>query len=456
MRTPVLYRIGRAAGRILVGFYFRRVEIAGGGNIPKSGPAIFAANHPQSLTDALVLGLATPRVLHFLAHSGLFRSPVSAFFLRGAGVIPVHRKADAGGAGNLNLEMFRDCRLALEGGEAIAVFPEGVSRQERRLQNLKTGTARIALESEAPSEFALGVRVIPVGINFESRWRFRSRVLVNVGVPIPAAKYREAYGEDPRGAVGRMTDELQEQLGGLVVNLGRNELEHLVEDAEEIYRDELLDRPDFSISGESRFSKEQTLSREIARAVDHFDSEDPELIWQLRQSLREYRRKRDRLRISEKLLRQDADPGLRKEVFRLLALILLGGPFWAYGTLWNILPYRLTGRLAKRKTGDPTKVHWFQLSYGAIIYSLYYPPLLWLAHGVLGTGGMLAFAASLIPTGFFARWFARLLHHRRETVRYAWLAAFRGYYLNEMRRLRRHIVHEMDVARERYVEEVGR
>jgi len=381
---------------------------------------------------------------------------VGAFLLRGAGVIPVYRKADEGGAGERNVEMFRDCRFALEAGEALAVFPEGVSRQERRLQNLKTGTARIALESESPSGFSLGVRVVPVGINFESQRRFRSRVLVNVGEPLLAADYRDGYEEDPRGTVSRMTDDLQKRLGDLVVNLGRNELEEMVEEAEWLYRDELLERPDVSVPGESRFSKEQTLSREIARAVNYFGSEDPELIWQLRHLLREYRRKRDRLRISEKLLRQDADPRLRNEVARLIALILLGGPFWVYGTLWNILPYRLTGFLAKRKTDDRTKFHSFQLSFGAIVYSLYYPPLLWLAHGLLGTGGMLAFAASLIPTGFFARWFARLLHHRRETVRYAWLAGFRGYYLNEMRRLRRHILQEMDAARDRYVEEVGR
>ncbi len=218
----------------------------------------------------------------------------------------------------------------------------------------------------------------------------------------------------------------------------------------------MLDRPDLSIPGESRFSREQTLSREIARAVNYFHAEDPELIWQLKQLLREYGRKLDRLRISEKLLREDADPRLRKEVPRLIALILLGGPFWAYGTLWNILPYRLTGWLAKRKASDRTKFHWYQLTYGAIFYSLYYPLLLWLAHGLLGPGGMLVFAASLIPTGFFARWFARLFDHRRETVRYAWLAGFRGYYLNEMRRLRRHILHVMDAARERYIEEVGR
>lgn len=447
-----LYRAARFPGRIALRFYFSRFEIVGRENLPARGPLLVAASHPQSITDALVLGAALDRELHFLAHSGLFSRPVTAFVLRRAGVIPVYRRGEGDDAATRNVETFRECRAALEAGQAIAIFPEGVSKAEPRLQQLRTGTARIALDAEEAHRFALGVRIVPVGISFESRRRFRSRVLLNIGRPIEAAAYRDAYRDDPRAAVVALTGTLRGRLGDLVVNVERSEMEPLIEDIEETYRDELLRRPGLEIAGGSPLARDITLSREIARAVDHYLERDPEWLWQLAGIHREYRRKRERLRVSESFLRSDRAPRLRAEAPRLLAVAISGFPIWAYGTLWNILPYRLTGWAAKRKCDDETKLHWYQLSYGTVIYGIYYPPLMIAAAAVLGAWGMAGFGLSLIPTGFFARWYARALAHRRAAFRYAWLSVSQTYYLQEIRRLRLRLLDEMDQALRVYLE----
>ncbi|MBC8426655.1 1-acyl-sn-glycerol-3-phosphate acyltransferase, partial [bacterium] len=77
--------------RLGVRVYFRKLEISGAGNIPPQRPIIFASNHPHSVTDALLLGLGAGRMLHFVAHSGLFRHRLQSWFLRSCGVIPVFR-----------------------------------------------------------------------------------------------------------------------------------------------------------------------------------------------------------------------------------------------------------------------------------------------------------------------------------------------------------------------------
>src|SRR6185295_5426452 len=63
------------------------------------------------------------------------------------------------------------------------IFPEGISHDEPHLQPLRTGAARIALEAEL--KFGpLGVSIVPVGLVFDERGTFRTRVLVVVGEPI--------------------------------------------------------------------------------------------------------------------------------------------------------------------------------------------------------------------------------------------------------------------------------
>ena len=451
MKTPWLYRVARMIGRVILGFYFRKVEIAGGHHVPGQGPVLFAANHPQSITDALILGVSLGRPLHFIAHSGLFKSPVRAWFLNRAGVIPVLRSSEIDGALGENLEMFRSCRLALEKGHAIAIFPEGISFDERRVQRMKTGTARIALESEAQNNFDLGVQIVPLGINFESQKWFRSRVLVTVGEAISVSGYVQDYDRDPVGAVQRMTADLHRAVSKLVVHVEDSELERLVRDIEEVYQSEILTDPDLVVPGDSSFKQKQHVSREIARSVDYYQKTNPVLVWRLATLLKEYRRKRARLQLSDRYLSDAGGPTLKGEVLRVVFLSILGFPIAAYGAVWNVVPYKLTGLLAKRAAKDATKFHWFQLTYGTIIYLCFYPPLFYLALKVLGTSGTILFGASLVVTGLFSRWYGRAFSRRRSGLRFAYLAATNGYFVQELKKLRRQIITTMDGAREEYL-----
>jgi glycerol-3-phosphate O-acyltransferase/dihydroxyacetone phosphate acyltransferase len=317
---------------------------------------------------------------------------------------------------------------------------------------MRTGTARIALESEAENGFRLGSLVVPVGIHFESSTRFRSRVLVRIGRPIVAAEYADAYDRDPREAVLELTESLRKRLAALIVNLERSELDQLVSDVEAIYREELLHRRDLEIPGRSPFAKNVHLSQEIAKAVGFYAVRDPGLVLRLQRLLAEYRRKRRRLRLSDEFLRGTRGPSLGGELARLGASALFALPVAGYGALWNFVPYKLTGRVAKRLAADETKVHYYQLSVGAVLYLLYYPPLLFAAFKVLGVLPGALFGVSLVPTGFFARWYARRLWRRGAGVHYAYLALTKGYYVQDLIRLRRRIIAGMDDAVAGYLE----
>lgn len=419
---------------------------------------MFAANHPQSIIDSFILGWAADRMLHYLGHAGLFRSPVRRWFLRGSGVIPVYRRGEsqdeASDQGDRNQDAFRESFTVLERGGAIGIFPEGISLPGRKVQPMKTGAARIALGAEHQNGWKLGARIVPAGITFESAGRFRSRVLVVFGDAIEMKEWRAKYERDPSAAVQSVTTLLEERISSLVTNV-EGERSEIVRDLERVYREELASRPELALATLSKFQREQLLSREIAKAVEHYERTDSAVVWEARRALRRYRGRLERLRISDRVMRAGESPSFRREVAKSIAIGIAGLPFAAYGALWNILPYKLTGYLAARKAPDATQFHQYQILFGALLYGLYYPPLFYWFYASFGPLATAVFALTLVPTGFFARWYGRFFAGRTQSVRFAYLSATRGVTIQKLRRDRALIVRRMDELVERYLRETG-
>src|SRR5205085_2477739 len=119
------------------------------------------------------------------------------FVLRAVGGIPVYRRMDAApGSADThaakNEETFDAAAGCLGEGGTLCIFPEGVSHSDPQMKKLKTGAARMALLAEARAAYSLGVHIVPVGLTYESKQRFRSRAVVEVGHPIEVRHYRAA------------------------------------------------------------------------------------------------------------------------------------------------------------------------------------------------------------------------------------------------------------------------
>lgn len=190
----------RLIARAMVRVFFRGVDIDGAARVPQTGPLLVVANHTNGLVDGLLLLSDFPRFPRFLGKATLFRILPLRPLLRLAGVVPVHRAQDGGGAAGNNDAAFRTCRAVLRGGGIVAIFPEGISHDESTLQPLKTGAARIAIG--AMEEGAHGLAVVPLALVYDAKARFRSRALVRVGEPFAVE------GDDARAVTAMIDDRM--------------------------------------------------------------------------------------------------------------------------------------------------------------------------------------------------------------------------------------------------------
>src|SRR5262249_7881938 len=127
----------RALARFWLWFLLRGVETRHPERIPARGPVLLCINHPNNLIDSLLVGSVVERKVHYLATAALFRRPLVARFLRRAGVIPVYRKQDDPGKMDQNTATFAACLETLSQGRLIAIYPEGTTHAEARVQRIK-------------------------------------------------------------------------------------------------------------------------------------------------------------------------------------------------------------------------------------------------------------------------------------------------------------------------------
>lgn len=219
----MFYAVMRRLARIALGWYYRSIEISGAARVPGDGPLLIVANHPNAVIDPMLVATTLSRRVMFTGKATLFDNPLFRVVLRAVGMVPLRRASDerarrqAGGAPDpkRNEDAFRAVIEALAARRAVLIFPEGKSHDEPAIAPLKTGTARMALQARAA-----GVRdltILPMGFVFEDKSRPRTRILVEVGEPLPVDEWTSATAGDG-DPVDRLTTEIDRRLRAVTMN----------------------------------------------------------------------------------------------------------------------------------------------------------------------------------------------------------------------------------------------
>jgi hypothetical protein len=379
----------------------------------------------------------------------MFRNPLLARFLRACGAIPVYRRQDDPDKMDRNADTFAACYEAFRRGRLVAIYPEGTTHAEARVQRIRTGAARIALgyESERPGALLL----VPVGLSFEARKSFRSRVLVAFGEPLRPSAYLDAYREDPGKAVDALTQDLQSAMEAQVVNVERIDDQRLVAAVEELYRDELVEQVMESRGLGRRAVDPVRLSRSIADAVRHFKATDPGRVASLWQRIQAYRSllAQYRLRDATVRARRQRLPARRRLVYTWDAVA--GLPLFGYGAVVNALPYYVPRWLARRLARKETDYATIRLLASIVAFPLFWGLETWLVARLAGGWWALAFALSLPISGTIAYRYLIGAGWLRVRLRFAALAATQSQAARRLVAEREAIVAELERARRDYL-----
>jgi 1-acyl-sn-glycerol-3-phosphate acyltransferase len=430
-------RLIRAFVRALLAIFYRRLDVAGLEHVPAQGPLIVAANHQNGLIDPMLLLATLPRPLRPLAKAGLFRHPVIAPFLRLARALPVHRRQDASSDVSGNAVTFRAVGEALGRGEAILIFPEGVSQPEPTLMTLRTGAARLLLEAEASG--APVAALLPIGLVLDEPGRFRAgHALVLIGAPIVTADCVALHRHDPIAAVRTLTDRLAAALRRQIVEAEDRETLRLLRLMERVWREEYGARLDpRSAAWLQRAARAYRWLRAMAPAeVEHF-----------RREVEAYDRELDRLRVTPETLGRPYAPSIvLRYAARTLVPLVLGLPLALLGMLLHAVPYQLVRLGVRLARPEPDLEATYKLAGGVVIFPLAWALEAGLVAHVSGTGLAVLLLLALIPAGLLAlAWRARvedvareataLLHFLQRRDLHARLLARRRALAEELERL---------------------
>ncbi len=395
--------LGRAITRATVwasGVFYRLERV--GSRLP-DGPVVVVTNHPNMLMDPLLALKGAGRRVRVLAKAPLFEIPVFGSVLRSLDALPLYRVQDHPDQVQRNVVAFKEAVESLSRGEALLMFPEGKSHSEPALAPLKSGVARMALEAEDSSRWELGVRIIPLGLTYHRKHRFRSRVVVGVGEAIEVGEWRERYQEDRSAAVRSLTAAVASALQQQTLNLSDESDRDLIETADVLFA---------RTKGWADWRQRESLSdrlprlRLFAQQFAWLSLNDPERWKELSRNLRSYARR------LQQLGGGDAEVPPRYRTGRVLryvaregAILGVGLPLAALGTVAWYLPYFLCGFVARLMKPPIETVATVKLLAGIVLYPAAYVGWIAVAAWLRGALAGLVAALALPFLGYAAlRW----------------------------------------------------
>jgi len=315
----IIYKVLKNYCWLALLFYFRRWQINKHSPIPQ-GPVIFVCTHQNAFLDAVVMACSMRRDPWFITRANVFKKPLVKKILNILQMIPVYRFRDGFSTLRKNDETIETCVNLLTRGKCILIFGEGNHNDCWFLRPLQKGFARMAIAAEERHDWKLGVKIVPVGIQYDSHNAFRSRVLVNFGKPILVNDYCSAFNATQQN-LEALINKTAEEMKQLILNIPAEDYETYV----------------------AYFKKHRVINNDLVEQL-----ESDQLI------IKNYPNEKTLLRTEKVVLSKWLNP------------------FFTYQFVNHLIPFAIMQWVLKTKVSDPQFVGSLKFSLGMILMPLTY------------------------------------------------------------------------------------
>jgi glycerol-3-phosphate O-acyltransferase / dihydroxyacetone phosphate acyltransferase len=444
----MLYRILTILFYLTTKAYFRSITVYGKKFLPKKDkPVIFAANHPSAFMDPIMLAAQINRSLYFLARGDVFKKKFLRPILSQLHMLPVYKSDVSPDQMHKNESTFAKCYDHLSINKAILIFPEGISKTERRLREIKTGVARIALGAEGKNDFKLGLTVVPIGLNYSNPHIFKGDVLLNFGKPILVSDYRDAYLKDPREAVVQLTERIKSDLEKQTVVIENEQLERTIKHIETLYRSTLR----LEDSTKEKGTQDFRLSQDIVKAVHYFAEHEPAVVKSFEGKINSYVRELKRSQLRDSQIRSSS---IRLDVLRRIAYFIFGFPLFLFGYVFNFIPFKLAALISRKVKARPDFVGAVNIAVGLFIFLIVYIIQGFIIASFSNTLVAVVFCLSFYPVGFFTVAYIKTYYRFRGSIKYLGLFMRKSDLVAGLKAKRKELIEELEKRKGEYLRQV--
>jgi glycerol-3-phosphate O-acyltransferase / dihydroxyacetone phosphate acyltransferase len=388
----MFYRLFRLLASLTLRVFFRRIEVQGRSTVP-SGPVLLVANHTNALVDPLLPLITLSRRVTLTGKNVLKKNPLLAVITWGLGSIPFHRAEDVGKGASPreNVRSVQRCREILAAGGAVCMFPEGISHSDLKMRAFHTGSAKIALDYVKKNANSPPLTIVPIGLLYTAKDRFRSDVYLRFGPGFAPTRTADQLTDQIRRAIEDLTIAYEDRREMLIVNWAGEIV------ATQAQIPTMLGSPQPPVAESfARLNRLQSGYRALRQ------THGPQ-IESLSADVRRYRGELKRHGISPAEVYLPITPA-RATLFLLreLELIFVGGPIALFGALNHLLPYLLVRTIARRLSVD--KDHWASnVVYPSfVVFPLFYAAQIAAAWIFLPAFWAAVYTIALPYTGYYA------------------------------------------------------
>ena len=388
--------------------YFRRIFYSNLKKVPLEKPLLFVGNHQNSFMDGVLVGSYLPQPIHFTMRADMFRKPFVRFCLQELNVSPVYRMEEGFENVHKNIEAFTAIYEVLKENGNFIMFSEGICVQEKRLQRLRKGTARLAFGAE--EKFDLDVNIVPVGINYTYPARFRKEVMINFHESFSIKELTDIYKAHPAKALLVFNEKCNTGLLKEVIIIEDPKNDWLAEELLKMERNNMI-LPFFRWMFDT--DNRRMAEKRVTDKINHQAKASPESLESLKDKVKAYTGLLSKTGLRDENLARKLNWGLLRYL-----TVIAGFPVFLAGYIANLIPFVVPRSLTNKFIKDSRFTTGFYVGTGTVLYLIYFPLVLILAAVFAGWTGFLL--GLLVPVaGYLVLYYQEIFRERFNTIRFS-------------------------------------